>query len=109
MKPDGTLSQPHSGGDIAGDKGYDDQSIRDALRSAGVRPLIRHRLFASYDHAHNARLDSELYGQRWMTETVFSANKQRFGAAVMPSAWYRGFRKLVLTAVVYNLELALKQ
>lgn len=31
---------------IAGDKGYDDHSLRDALRSEGVRPLIRHRLFA---------------------------------------------------------------
>ncbi|KKF40139.1 hypothetical protein FK85_23015 [Halorubrum saccharovorum] len=45
---------------LASDKGYDDQSLRDALRSAGVWPLLRHRLFAAYDHAHNARLDSEL-------------------------------------------------
>ena len=47
---------------LADDKGYDDQSLRDALRSEGVRPVIRHRLFAHYDHAHNARLDSDLYG-----------------------------------------------
>ncbi len=64
---------------LAGDKGYDDQSLRDALRSEGVRPVIRHRLFAHYDHAHNARLDSDLYGQRWMAETAFSAIKRRFG------------------------------
>ncbi|WP_439330789.1 transposase [Halorubrum ezzemoulense] len=68
--------------DLAGDKGYDDQSIRDALRSAGVRLLLRHRLFAAYDYAHNVRLDSELYGQRWMAETTFSAIKRRFGPAV---------------------------
>ncbi|RDZ55765.1 IS5/IS1182 family transposase [Haloferax sp. Atlit-10N] len=94
---------------LAGDKGYDDQSLRDALRSEGVRPLLRHRLFAHYDHAHNARLDSELYRQRWMAETTFSAIKRRFGPAVHPRAWYREFRKLVLTAAVYNLERALKQ
>ena len=94
---------------LAGDKGYDDQSLRDALRSEGVRPLLRHRLFAAYDHAHNARLDSELYGQRWMAETAFSAIKRRFGPAVHPRAWYREFRELVLTATVYNLEQALKQ
>ena len=47
---------------LADDKGYDDQSLRDALRSEGVRPVIRHRLFAHYDHTHNARLDSDLYG-----------------------------------------------
>jgi IS5 family transposase len=94
---------------LAGDKGYDDQSLRDALRSEGVRPLLRHRLFAAYDHAHNARLDSGLYGQRWMAETAFSAIKRRFGPAVHPRAWYREFRELVLTAAVYNLEQALKQ
>jgi len=27
---------------LAGDKGYDDQSLRDALRSEGVRPVIKH-------------------------------------------------------------------
>jgi len=27
---------------LAEDKGYDDQSLRDALRSKGVRPVIRH-------------------------------------------------------------------
>jgi len=94
---------------LAGDKGYDDQSLRDALRSDGVRPLIKHRLFAAYDHAHNARLDSDLYGQRWMAETAFSAIKRRYGSAVRPSAWYREFRELVLTAAVYNLEQVIKE
>ncbi|ELZ39302.1 ISH9-type transposase [Halorubrum californiense DSM 19288] len=62
-----------------------------------------------YDHAHNARLDSGLYGQRWMAETSFSVIKRRFVPAVHPRAWYREFRELVLTATVYNLEQALKQ
>lgn len=47
---------------LAGDKGYDDQSLRDTLSSEDVRPLIKHRLFAHYDHAHNARLDSGCTG-----------------------------------------------
>ena len=71
---------------LTGDKGYDDQSLRDTLRSEGVWPLIRHRLSAHYDHAHNARSDSDLYGQRWMAESAFSAIKHRFGSAVGPSA-----------------------
>jgi IS5 family transposase len=54
-------------------------------------------------------LDSELYGQRWMAETAFLAIKRRFGPAVHPRAWYREFRKLVVTATVYDLEQALKQ
>ena len=94
---------------IAGDKGYDDQYLRDALRSEGVRSLLRHCLFAHCDHAHKARLDSELYGQRWMAETAFSAIKRRFSLAVHSRAWYCEFRELVLTAAVYNLEQALKQ
>ena len=95
-------------GSLAGNKGYDDQSLRDAL-AEGVRPVIRHRRFAHYDHAHNARLNSDLYGQRWMAETAFSAIKGRFGSAVRPNAWYREFRELVLTFAVYNLEQAIKE
>ena len=94
---------------LAGAKGYDDQSLREALRAEGVQPVIRHRLFAHYDHAHNARLGSDLYGQRWMAESAFSAIKHRFGSAVRPSAWYREFRELVLTIAVYNLEQAIKE
>jgi IS5 family transposase len=41
-------------------KGYLDQSLLGALRSGSVRALVRHRLFAAYDYAHNARLDSGL-------------------------------------------------
>ena len=54
-------------------------------------------------------MDSELYGQRWMAETAFSAIKRRFGSAVRPSAWYREFCEFVLTAAVYNLEQAIKE
>jgi IS5 family transposase len=93
---------------LAGDKGYDDQWLRDTFRSAGFRSLIN-RLFAHCDHAHYARLDSELYGQRWMAENAVSAIKRRYGSAVGPSAWYRQFRELVLTVAVYNLEQAIKE
>jgi len=51
---------------LAADKGYDKQSLREALRDLDIRPLIKHRIFAPYDHAHNARIDD----QRYMTETV---------------------------------------
>ena len=61
-----------------------------------------------YDHAHNARLERNLYGHRRMAETAFSVIKRRFGPAVHPCAWYREFRELVLTATVYNLEQATK-
>ncbi len=76
-------------GGLAGKEGYGDQSLRETLRSNGVRPLIKYRLFAHYDHAHNARLNSEKYGQRWMAESAFLVIKRRYGPAVEPIAWYR--------------------
>lgn len=66
-------------------------------------------LFAAYDHARNARLDSGLYLQRWMAESAFSVIKRRYGSAVRHRAWYREFRELVLTAAVYNLERSITQ
>ncbi|GAD51813.1 putative transposase [Halarchaeum acidiphilum MH1-52-1] len=57
---------------LAADKGYDKQALRESLRVLGIRPLIKHRIFAPYDHAHNARLDQERYNQRSMTEIVNS-------------------------------------
>jgi IS5 family transposase len=44
--------------------------------------LIKHRLFNSLDHAHNARMDSDRYHQRSMSETVFSSIKRTLGGAV---------------------------
>ncbi len=39
---------------LAADKGYDDMSFREELRAEGVRLLIKHRIFAPYDHAQCA-------------------------------------------------------
>nr|WP_246989701.1 transposase [Halorientalis marina] len=103
---------PRDTGDLVslvGDNGYDDQPLRDPLRAEGVRPLMKHRLFAGYDHAHNARLDSEAYGPRWMAETAFSAIKCRYGSVVRPSVRYREFRELALTAAVSNLKQVVKR
>ncbi len=55
---------------LAADKGYDKQALRIGLRELGIRPLIKHRIFTPYDHAHNARIDEQRYNQRSMTETV---------------------------------------
>jgi len=44
-----------------------------------------------------------------MAESAFSAIKRRYGSAVGPSARYREFKELVLTAAVYNLKQAIKE
>jgi IS5 family transposase len=94
---------------LAGDKGYDWQKIRKYCRSTETWPLIKHREFTPLDLAHNAKLDDERYGQRWMCETVFSVIKRSLGFAVRARTWYRQFRETMLTFAVYNVKRSLKQ
>lgn len=91
---------------LSGDKGYDWSELRTRLRENDVRPLIKHREFTSLDKAHNARLDEELYGQRAMSESVFSMIKQRSGAHLKATTWYGQFREMAMKCVVHNLTRA---
>ena len=93
---------------LAADKGYDSMSFRESLRAVGVRPLIKHRVFAPYDHAHNARIDDERYHQRSTTESVNSSLKRSHGSAVRALDWFRQFREIALIAGVHNVEQAIE-
>lgn len=64
---------------LAGDKGYQVQSLRDALRSEGVRPVIKNRLLAHYDHAHNALGRQRTLRAALVAESPFLATKRRYG------------------------------
>ena len=92
---------------LAADKGYDDISFREALRSVGVRPLIKHRVFAPYDHAHNARIDDDRYHQRSTSESVNSSIKRSHGSAVRARNWFGQFRELAVIAGVHNVVQAI--
>ena len=94
---------------LSADKGYDKNALREQLREIEIRPLIKHCIRAPYDHAHNARIDENLYAQRSMTETVNSAVKRSLGYAVRARTWFREFREIVLMCVVYNIKRAVKQ
>jgi len=93
---------------LAADKGYDDQELREGLRAAGKRPLIKHREYQPYDKAANARMDAQLYHRRSLVETVISVLKRKYGAAVSSRVWWRQFRELVVRCLVYNVERAVK-
>ncbi|GAB7092203.1 hypothetical protein JCM18237_24740 [Halorubrum luteum] len=73
---------------LAADKGYDKQSLREGLRDLGIRPLIKHRIFAPSDHMHNVRIGDRSGNQRSVAETVNSAVKFSLGfdvrAVVVP-------------------------
>jgi len=89
---------------LAADRGYDLNAFTDELRGNSVRPLIKHRIYSSLNHAHNARMDSDRYHQRSMSETVFSSIKRTLGSAVRARSWNLEFREMVLKATVYNLR-----
>ncbi len=55
------------------------------------------------DHAHNARMDSDRYHQRSMSETVFSSIKRTLGADVRARSWWLEFREMLRKSTVYNL------
>jgi len=94
---------------LAADKGYDKQALRESLRDLGIRPLIKHRIFAPFNYAHNARIDKERYDQRSMTETVNSSVKRSLGFVVRARSWFREFREIALMCVVYNIKRFIKQ
>lgn len=91
---------------LAADKGYDWGELRERLRENAVRPLIKHREFTSLDTAHNARIDEAMYNQRAMSETVFSAIKQRSGAKLKATTWPGQFREMTIKCTVHNLTQA---
>ncbi len=78
-------------------------------RSEGVKLLIKHRVFAPYDHAHDAQIEDDLYNQLSVCETVNSVVKRSYGSVVRARAWCHQFREITLAAAVYNVKRALKQ
>ncbi|MCL6641860.1 MAG: transposase, partial [Candidatus Bipolaricaulota bacterium] len=65
---------------LVADKGYDDQSYRNRLRSRGKR--LKHREFKPADIAANARMDATLSHRRSLVETGISVLKRTYGDAV---------------------------
>lgn len=91
---------------VTADKGYDWGDLREELREAAVRPVIKHREFSPLDMAHNTRHDDDIYHQQSIVEAVFFALKQRYGGTLRARTWFGQFRELVLEAAVSNVEIA---
>ena len=93
---------------LLGDKGYDDQKIRQLARQHRVRTLIKYREFTSLHKAWNARLDADLYRQRSQSETLNSTLKREYGAFVRSRLWWKQFRELTIACLVHNIDRSLK-
>jgi len=92
---------------LLGDKGYDDQKIRALAREENLRPLIKHREFSSLHKAWNARMDTDLYGQRSQNETVNPRLKRKYGAFVRSRHWWKQFRELTIACFTHNIDRSL--
>ena len=92
---------------VTADKGYDWDDLRQELREADIRQVIKHREFSPLDVAHNARHDDDIYHRRSVVESVFFALKQRYGDTLRARTWFGEFRELVLKAAVRNVEVAI--
>jgi len=90
---------------LHGDAGYDAKFVRDSLRSQGIRPVIKHRIFQNLDKAYNARMKD--YGKRSMSETVNSMMKRKYGDYVSSKAWNNQFKEMNLKCLVQNIDIML--
>lgn len=93
---------------LIGDKGYDDDRVREELKQIGVRPIIMHREFNGKQKVWNAMIDKRLYHQRSKSETVFSAIKRKYDDELYGRSWQTQLKEIVLTAVVYNIDRLIK-
>jgi len=91
---------------VVADKGYDWDALRQKLREAGVRPIIKHREFYPPTMAHDTRHDEDVYHLRSNAEAVFFALRHRFGETLLARTWLGQYRELVLKSAVRNMEFA---
>jgi IS5 family transposase len=91
---------------LAADKGFSWSEFRDECREHSTRPAIKHKEHNGLKKAHNARIDDDLYNQRWMSETNFSLLKQDDGEKLRSQTWHGQFRELTRKCIVHNLSQA---
>jgi len=91
---------------LTADSNYSWSDLRDECRAKSTRPLIKHKEHNGLKKAHNARMDEDLYHQRWMSETGFSLLKQDDGEKLRSRSWHGQFRELTRKCIVHNLSQA---
>lgn len=88
------------------DSGFDGQSVRDGDLVPPVRRggnLLNPERKARADLVSQARLDG-LFGQRWMTETVNSVIKRKFGDTIRSRKRSLQRREPIIKGLVYNIH-----
>jgi IS5 family transposase len=91
---------------LTADSNFSWCDLREKCRETATRPLIKHKEHNGLKKAHNARMDTDLYHQRWLSETGFSLLKEDDGEKLRSRSWHGQFRELTRKCIVHNLTQA---
>jgi len=73
---------------VTADEVYDWKPYRHKLRSAGVKPVIKHCEFGWHGVAKDVMLDDTTYHQRSNIEPTFLAIRRKYGEIVRARTWF---------------------
>lgn len=91
-------------GTLVADRGYDDNKVRQSLKSAGIRPVIPYREFTELDKLANSKLDKPTYNRRVLCETVNSVIKRKYGEELASRGWRNQKKEIYLLCILHNIE-----
>ena len=89
---------------LVADKGYDDNKVRNALKSVNIKPVIPYREFTELDKIANCKMDKSTYHRRALTETVNSVIKRKYGDELVSRKWRNQQKEVYLLCILHNLE-----
>ena len=72
---------------LVADKGYDDNQVRQAIKSVDIEPIIPYRECTELDKLANNKLDKPTYHRRVLNETVNSSVKRKYGEELVSRKW----------------------
>jgi len=87
---------------LLGDKGYDDQKLRELCLEKDIKPIIKYKEFTEEHKKLNQEL--EVYGRRNINECVNSSLKRKYGSHVRSRSWWKQFREITVKCLVQNVE-----
>ncbi|MBS1264044.1 MAG: hypothetical protein MAG715_01243 [Methanonatronarchaeales archaeon] len=91
---------------LLGDKGFDDQDLRDLCLNNDIDPVILYREFTEKQEKLNEQINEEEYNQRNMNETVNFCLKNNYGAGVYSHKWFNQYKEQIIKCTLHNLETA---
>jgi len=98
------------------DKGYDSEKNHSAVYESGKKPMISlknqklpiHKTRGRYRKKTKKEFDFEIYGQRAITESVFSSLKRKYGARMKARKYKTQKIELLFKILSYNIERAIR-